>query len=101
VAKKSKIARDASRRQVVERYASRRAALKAIIANPHSTAAEQSAAFAALARQPRDASATRLRNRDVVDGRARGYVRAFGLSRIRFREMAHEGLLPGVRKSSW
>jgi small subunit ribosomal protein S14 len=50
---------------------------------------------------PRDASSTRLRNRDAVDGRPRGYFRAFGLSRIRLREMAHRGELPGVSKSSW
>ncbi|UXY32907.1 hypothetical protein [Streptomyces sp. HUAS TT20] len=52
-------------------------------------------------RQPRDASATRLRNRDSVDDRPRGHLRAFGLSRIRVREMAHAGELSGVTKSSW
>jgi small subunit ribosomal protein S14 len=101
VAKKSKIARDAHRRRVVALYATRRAELKAVIASPSSSDAERAAAVAALARQPRDASATRVRNRDVVDGRARGFVRAFGLSRIRLRQLAHEGHLPGVRKSSW
>jgi ribosomal protein S14 len=54
-----------------------------------------------LSRQPRDASATRLRNRDVVDGRPRAVYRKFGLSRIRLREMAHRGQLPGITKSSW
>jgi small subunit ribosomal protein S14 len=54
-----------------------------------------------LARQPRDASATRLRNRDQVDGRPRAVYRKFGLSRIRLRDMAHRGELPGVTKSSW
>ncbi|CAM5248764.1 30S ribosomal protein S14 [Streptomyces badius] len=54
-----------------------------------------------LRRQPRDASATRVRNRDGVDGRPRGYVRKFGLSRVRMREQAHAGFLPGVTKSSW
>ncbi|AVH61259.1 30S ribosomal protein S14 [Streptomyces dengpaensis] len=54
-----------------------------------------------IAQQPRDASATRVRNRDSVDGRPRGYLRAFGLSRVNLREQAHAGFLPGVRKSSW
>lgn len=54
-----------------------------------------------LARQPRDASAVRVRNRDAVDGRPRGHLRKFGLSRVRVREMAHEGQLPGIRKASW
>ncbi|WP_163509241.1 30S ribosomal protein S14 [Fodinicola acaciae] len=101
MAKKSKIARDAQRRRMVAHYAERRAVLKAAIASPSSTDAEKAAAVSALARQPRDASATRVRNRDVVDGRARGFVRAFGLSRIRLRQLAHDGQLPGVRKSSW
>ncbi|MGG8405780.1 30S ribosomal protein S14, partial [Streptomyces sp. 12297] len=51
--------------------------------------------------QPRDASATRVRNRDAVDGRPRGYLRKFGLSRVRARQQAHAGFLPGVTKSSW
>ncbi|MFI2303350.1 30S ribosomal protein S14 [Actinacidiphila glaucinigra] len=50
---------------------------------------------------PRDASATRLRNRDALDGRPRGHLRAFGLSRITMRAEAHAGHLPGVRKASW
>jgi small subunit ribosomal protein S14 len=50
---------------------------------------------------PRDASPVRVRNRDVADGRPRGYLRKFGLSRVRMREMAHRGELPGVTKSSW
>ena len=50
---------------------------------------------------PRDASPTRLRNRDAIDGRPRGFLRTFGLSRVRFREAAHRGELPGVTKSSW
>lgn len=101
MAKKSKIARDAQRRAVVERYAPRRAELKEIIRSPRSTAVERAAAAAELARQPRDASPTRLRNRDAVDGRPRGHLRKFGVSRIRLRELAHRGELPGVTKSSW
>ncbi|MEV5611547.1 30S ribosomal protein S14 [Streptomyces sp. NPDC052225] len=101
MAKKSKVVKDERRRAVVARYAVRRAALKAVVRRASSTDAERAAAVAELARQPRDASATRVRNRDSVDGRPRGYLRAFGLSRIRVREQAHAGFLPGVRKSSW
>ncbi|GAA4866833.1 30S ribosomal protein S14 [Saccharopolyspora cebuensis] len=101
MAKKSKIARDQQRRVVVARHAERRAELKRIIKAPGSTAEQRTAARAELSRQPRDASATRVRNRDVVDGRPRGYFRKFGLSRVRLRELAHRGELPGVTKSSW
>jgi small subunit ribosomal protein S14 len=101
MAKKSKIAKNEQRRLVVARYAARRAELKSIIASPASSAEDRAAAQRELRRQPRDASATRLRNRDSVDGRPRGHLRAFGLSRIRVREMAHAGELPGVTKSSW
>lgn len=101
MAKKSKIVRDQQRRVVVARYAQRRAELKEILRKPTSSDTERDSAHAELARQPRDASPVRLRNRDTVDGRPRGHLRAFGLSRVRFREMAHRGELPGVRKSSW
>ncbi|MER7760303.1 30S ribosomal protein S14 [Streptomyces sp. NPDC097619] len=101
MARKSRIARNEHRRAVVERYAARRAALKEVLRRPASTAAERAAARSELRAQPRDASATRLRNRDGVDGRPRGYLRKFGLSRIRMREQAHAGFLPGVTRSSW
>ncbi|WP_369215380.1 30S ribosomal protein S14 [Streptomyces flavofungini] len=101
MAKKSKIAKNERRREIVARYAVRRAELKEIIRRPATDEAERLAAQRELARQPRDASATRVRNRDSVDGRPRGYVGAFGLSRISLREQAHAGYLPGVRKSSW
>ncbi|WP_116247316.1 30S ribosomal protein S14 [Nocardiopsis sp. FIRDI 009] len=101
MAKKSKIARNEHRKRVVARHAERRAELKRIIRSPESGPAEREAAVRELQRQPRDASATRVRNRDSVDGRPRGYLRRFGLSRIRFREAAHRGELPGVTKSSW
>ncbi|NMO00611.1 30S ribosomal protein S14 [Gordonia sp. TBRC 11910] len=101
MAKKSKIIRNEQRRAIVAKYAQRRAELKAIIADPASSAEQVSAARSELDRQPRDASATRVRNRDVVDGRPRGYIGKAGLSRIRFRDMAHRGELPGITKSSW
>lgn len=101
MAKKSKIARNERRKEVVERYAERRAELKEIIRRPDSSADERVAAQAELRRQPRDASVTRVRNRDSVDGRPRGHLRKFGISRVRLREQAHAGFLPGVRKASW
>ncbi|MFD7323686.1 30S ribosomal protein S14 [Streptomyces sp. NPDC059875] len=101
MAKKSKIARNERRKTVVERYAERRAELKEIIRRPSTPEAEREAAMRELQRQPRDASATRVRNRDAVDGRPRGHLRKFGISRVRLREQAHAGFLPGVRKASW
>jgi small subunit ribosomal protein S14 len=101
VAKKSKIARNEQRREIVARYAERRAELKKIIVAPGSSPEERAAAQHELQRQPRNASRVRLRNRDAVDGRPRGYFRKFGVSRVRLRELAHSGELPGVTKSSW
>jgi small subunit ribosomal protein S14 len=101
MAKKSKIVKEQQRRVIVERYAARRAELKALMADAAASTEEKEAARAELARQPRDASATRLRNRDAVDGRPRGYIGKAGISRVRFREMAHRGELPGIRKASW
>ncbi|RBM18521.1 30S ribosomal protein S14 [Streptomyces sp. PT12] len=101
MAKASKIAKNDKRKEIVARYAERRAELKRIIRAPGSTPEERDAAQRELRRQPRDASATRVRNRDSVDGRPRGHLRTFGLSRINVRRMAHAGELPGVTKSSW
>ncbi|WP_329030224.1 MULTISPECIES: 30S ribosomal protein S14 [unclassified Streptomyces] len=101
MAKKSKIAKNEKRKLIVARYAQRRAELKAVLVSPNTSGDEKSAARAELRRQPRDASATRVRNRDSVDGRPRGHLRKFGLSRVKVREQAHAGFLPGVTKSSW
>ena len=101
MAKKSKIVKNDQRRIIVARYAERRAQLREIIRRPSSTVDERIAAQTALQRLPRDASPVRLRNRDAVDGRPRGHLRKFGLSRIRVRDMAHNGELPGIRKASW
>jgi small subunit ribosomal protein S14 len=101
MAKRSKIVKNDQRIAIVARYAERRAELKAIIKSPHSTVEQKLGAQKELARQPRDASAVRVRNRDAVDGRPRGHLRKFGLSRVRMRELAHQGQLPGVRKASW
>ena len=101
MAKKSKIARNQQRATVVERYRERRAQLKRDSVNPHLAEVERAEAMAALHRLPRDASPVRLRNRDNIDGRPRGYLRKFGVSRVNLRELAHAGDLPGVTKSSW
>ena len=101
MAKKSKIAKNEQRKIVVARWAGRRAELKETIRRPSSSEDERAEARAALQRLPRDASPVRLRNRDAADGRPRGHLRKFGLSRVRVREMAHRGELPGVHKSSW
>jgi small subunit ribosomal protein S14 len=101
MAKKSKIVADERRRATVARYAERRAELKDVIRRPDNDVAQRMSAQAELQRMPRDASAVRLRNRDAVDGRPRGHLRKFGLSRVRMREMAHRGELPGIKKASW
>jgi len=101
MAKKSKIAKNEQRLEIVARYAERRRELKRIIASPDSTPQARAEAQAELQRQPRDASATRVRNRDLTDGRPRAYHRKFGVSRVTLRAMAHRGELPGVTKSSW
>lgn len=99
MAKRSKIVANERRKAIVARHSERRAELKKVIRI--GTPQERTRAVAELNRQPRDASATRVRNRDTADGRPRGHLRKFGLSRIRFRDMAHRGELPGITKSSW
>ncbi|WP_082544595.1 MULTISPECIES: 30S ribosomal protein S14 [unclassified Rhodococcus (in: high G+C Gram-positive bacteria)] len=101
MAKKSKIARNTRRAEIVARHAARRHELKELIRRPSTSDEDRFAAQRALQRLPRDASPVRLRNRDAADGRPRGYLRKFGLSRIGVRERAHRGELPGVHKSSW
>jgi small subunit ribosomal protein S14 len=100
MAKKSKVVANERRRRTVARYAARRAQLKEAVRTAP-TAEERDAAVRALGRLPRDASPVRVRNRDQVDGRPRGYVRKAGLSRINLRALAHRGELPGITKSSW
>lgn len=101
MARTSKIVKNAQRAETVARFASRRSELREILRSPASTPGQRVIAQRALARQPRDASPVRLRNRDAVDGRPRGHLRKFGLSRVRVRQLAHDGHLPGVRKASW
>jgi small subunit ribosomal protein S14 len=101
MAKTSKLARNAQRKEMVQRYAQKRAALKATINSPKSTPEEKLEAVNALHKLPRNSSATRVRNRCNISGRPRAFLRHFGLSRIALRDMALNGLIPGVRKASW
>lgn len=101
MAKTSKIVKNNKRKELVERYAERRAVLIKIIKDPEASYPDKREAYAKIAKMPRDASATRYRNRCNVSGRPRGYFRKFGLSRIAMRSMAHRGELPGIRKASW
>ena len=101
MAKKSKIARNQQRQEVVDRYAAKRAELKKALVSPESTDEQREAARLGLQKLPRDASPIRVRSRDAIDGRPRGVLSKYGVSRVRFRDMAHRGELPGVTKSSW
>ncbi len=89
MAKESMKAREEKRRKMVERYAEKRAALKA------------AGDYEALQKLPKNSSKVRLHNRCNLSGRPKGYMRQFGISRINFREMALKGLIPGVKKASW
>ena len=81
--------------KTIDKYAAKRAELKERIRKGDKEAIKE------LAKLPRNASPTRLRNRCQVNGRPRGYMREFGISRIMFRKLAGEGSIPGVTKSSW
>ncbi|MCP2031288.1 small subunit ribosomal protein S14 [Okibacterium sp. HSC-33S16] len=101
MAKKSMIAKNNQRKVIVERYAAKRLELKKALVDPNGTDESREAARIGLQKLPRNASPVRLRNRDAVDGRPRGHLTKFGISRVRFRDMAHKGELPGITKSSW
>ena len=101
MAKTSKVVKNNDRKEIVARYAEKRAALRATIDSVTTSDAEKQEAYAKLRKLPRDSSKTRIRNRCAMTGRPRAYLRQFGLSRITFREMALQGLIPGVRKASW
>ena len=99
MAKKSKIARNEQRKEIVARYAEKRLELKKTLVNPNASDEEREAARVGLQKLPRNASPVRVRSRDVIDGRPRGVLTKYGLSRV--RDMAHRGELPGITKSSW
>jgi small subunit ribosomal protein S14 len=89
MAKESMKAREVKRAKLIEKFAEKRAKLK------------EDGDFAALSLLPKNSSKIRLRNRCMITGRPRGFIRQFGISRIVFREMASQGLIPGVKKASW
>ncbi|MFT2817459.1 30S ribosomal protein S14 [Leifsonia sp. A12D58] len=101
MAKKSMIAKNDKRKVIVARYAAKRLELKKALVDPNGTDESREAARLGLQKLPRNASPVRVRNRDAVDGRPRGHLSKFGISRVRFRDMAHKGELPGITKSSW
>lgn len=100
MAKKAMIERERKRERLAEKYAGKRAELKEQFANAE-TQQEKLEIHRQLQQLPRNSAPTRQRNRCWLTGRPRGYYRDFGLSRHVIREMAHQGLLPGVVKSSW
>lgn len=100
MAKKSKLARHANQQALVAKFAAKRAEIKAQMKNAKSHE-EYELARKALEKLPRDANPIRINNRCQLTGRPRGYYRDFGLCRNMLRQMAHEGKLPGVVKSSW
>ncbi|WP_461226036.1 30S ribosomal protein S14 [Lacticaseibacillus suihuaensis] len=89
MAKRSKIEKAKRQEALVVKFAAKRAALKA------------AGDYAGLAKLPRDSSPVRMHHRDALDGRPHAYLRKFGLSRLNFRELAHKGQIPGVKKASW
>jgi small subunit ribosomal protein S14 len=101
MARRALIEREKRRADISARLFNRRYELKQIIAAPATDPDARADAVRRLAALPRDSSPARRRNRDMVDGRPRGVLSRFGLSRVRFRQMAHDGRLPGIRKASW
>ena len=93
--------REKKRRNTVQKFKAKRAALLEVIHNARAADEERDAARAKLQRLPRDASPTRLRNRCALTGRPRGVFRKFGLGRNKLRELALRGEVPGVIKASW
>jgi small subunit ribosomal protein S14 len=89
MAKESMKAREVKRQKLVDKYAAKRKALL------------EAGDYEGLQRLPKNASPVRLHNRCKLTGRPRGYMRQFGISRVTFREMANQGLIPGVTKASW
>jgi len=101
MAKNSMKAREVSRAKLVAQYAEKRTALKAIISSVHSSEEDRWDAVLKLQSLPRDSSPSRQRNRCNVTGRPHGFLRKFGMSRIKVREAAMRGEIPGLRKASW
>ncbi|UUP19399.1 30S ribosomal protein S14 [Nitratireductor thuwali] len=101
MAKVSAVEKNKKRRQLVDRYAAKRASLKAIIKDQDKPIEERFKAQLQLSALPRNSSKTRIRNRCDVTGRPRAYYRKLKMSRIALRELGNSGLIPGLVKSSW
>ena len=101
MAKKSSIEKNSRRRRLTKKFSGRRARLKEIAGDKSRPMEERFAASLKLAQLPRNASATRIRNRCEVTGRPRAFYRKLKMSRIALRELGSKGLIPGLVKSSW
>jgi small subunit ribosomal protein S14 len=101
MAKTSMIEREKRRAALVKKHAAKRAELKAKIVHPATSDEDRWAALVALQKLPRDSSAIRQKNRCSITGRPHGFLRKFGLSRIKLREAAMRGEVPGLTKASW
>jgi len=101
MAKKSVRARDNKRRRLVEKHQAKRKEYKEKLSNPDTTDEEFYEIQRKLSKLPRNSSPVRIRNRCSITGRGRAFSRRFGISRITFRELASEGKIPGITKSSW
>jgi small subunit ribosomal protein S14 len=101
MAKTSMVEREVKRTKLIKRYAAKREALKTIISSPESSVEEKEVAVITLQKLPRDSSPCRQRNRCKLTGRPHGYYRKFGLARIKLREAAMRGDIPGLVMASW
>ena len=101
MAKTNMIEREKRRAKTAKKYAAKRAALKETIRNPKTSVEDRQAAQAKLQALPRDANPIRKRNRCAITGRSRGVYRKFGLSRVKIREVASRGEIPGLSMASW
>jgi len=101
MARKAKIASNEKRKKLAKKYASKRAELRTAMKNEKLSPEDRFQAQLGLQRLPKNSAQVRVRNRCGLTGRPRSYYRAFGLSRLEFRRLALQGMIPGVTKSSW
>lgn len=101
MAKTSAVQKNLKREKLADKFASRRQKLKDLIMDKEVSAEERFAATLKLAQLPRNSAKIRVRNRCKITGRPRGYYRKFGIARVELRELAGEGQIPGLKKSSW
>jgi small subunit ribosomal protein S14 len=101
MAKTNMVMRERRRAKIVKKYATKRAQLKELIRSPKTSPEDRAAAQVKFQQLPRDASPVRQRNRCAITGRSRGVYRKFGLSRVKIREVAMRGEIPGLSKASW